>query len=78
MTDQLLTAQELADLLSLNQATIWRQVSAGGFPRPLYVAIRRPRWRRSEVEAWLEARRMAPSEAYEQRRAARLRRATAE
>lgn len=59
MTDRLLTARELADVLGLSVETILRWVRQGKLP-----AIRLPggaiRFREVEVEAWL-AERATPS-----------------
>ncbi|WP_019013169.1 helix-turn-helix transcriptional regulator [Elioraea tepidiphila] len=72
MNDRFLTARDVADLLALNVASVWRLVQAGNFPLPIYVAPRAARWRLSEIEAVLESRRMRPAEAAARRRAARV------
>lgn len=71
MDDRFLTARDVADLLALNVASVWRGVQNGTLPQPYYVTPRAARWRQSELEAALAQRRMAPSEAAARRRRAR-------
>jgi excisionase family DNA binding protein len=53
--DELLTAQDLADLLKVNrQAVYWLNHNGEGPPR--YRIGRELRYRRSAVNAWLESR----------------------
>jgi excisionase family DNA binding protein len=57
--DEILTAQETADLLRVPLATLCRWCSTGTGP-PYYRLGRYSRWRRSEVFTWLEAQRADP------------------
>ncbi len=70
--DALLTAKESATEVHLSLAAFWRAVGAGRLPRPLYPLPRAPHWRRSELQAALEATRALPAEAKAARRAIRL------
>lgn len=57
-SDALLSAQQCADFAAVTIGTWWawaREIQ--GFPKPLKLSARCTRWRRSEVEAWLESRR---------------------
>ncbi|MBX3323937.1 MAG: helix-turn-helix domain-containing protein [Phycisphaeraceae bacterium] len=50
----LLSAVQVAGLLGVSRAHIWRLHSAGQLPAPLRLG-RAVRWRRSELEDWLAA-----------------------
>jgi predicted DNA-binding transcriptional regulator AlpA len=52
--DPLLTAAESAAERGQAVSTFWRDVAAGRVPPAYYVSPRCPRWRRSELRAWLE------------------------
>jgi excisionase family DNA binding protein len=55
MTDSLLlSAQDFARALRVSVRTLYRLRSAGRLPRPLELGGS-VRWRRDEVQAWLEA-----------------------
>lgn len=49
----LLTAKQLALLLNFSTRTIWRKLSAREIPEPVEIG-NIVRWRRAEVEAWIE------------------------
>jgi predicted DNA-binding transcriptional regulator AlpA len=70
--DPLETVQEVAERTGTSVPSVWRQVQVGRLPAPLYPAPRAPRWRRSEIDAALEATRALPRDAMAARRAARL------
>jgi predicted DNA-binding transcriptional regulator AlpA len=59
-TDKLLSVSELRELYSLTQASIyrWRKDSQLVFPVPIRVGERKLLFRQSEVESWLESRRL--------------------
>ena len=50
---RLVDAKALAELLSTSVRTVWRLRAAGLLPRPVRIAGS-VRWRRSDVELWLE------------------------
>jgi excisionase family DNA binding protein len=50
----LIGAECLANLLQLSTRTLWRLVHAGKIPAPLRIG-RSVRWKRSEIEQWIEA-----------------------
>ena len=57
-SSQLITAQELADILRIGQRTCWRlatqaEAGEGSFPKPLRIGPRMARWRLSDVEAYI-------------------------
>ena len=57
MSDQnLLTAAQLAERLGFKRQTIYNRLSLGGdLPRAVYLG-RTPRWRPSDIEAWLSGK----------------------
>ncbi len=46
----LLDVRQLSRLLSLSRTTVWRAVSSGRLPKPVYISPKTPRWIRVEVE----------------------------
>jgi predicted DNA-binding transcriptional regulator AlpA len=50
----LLDASEFARLLSISKATLWRLRENGKLPQPIALTSQCLRWRRSEIEAWIE------------------------
>ena len=58
----LMTRQDVEKMLSLGRSTIYRGMKEGWFPLPIRIGPRAVRWKRSEVEAWLEARPIAKRE----------------
>lgn len=63
--DPLLTINELAELVGVSPTTIWNWRSSNSVQLPrAYVVGKRPRYRKSEVLAWLEEHREEPREIY--------------
>ncbi|WP_414675655.1 helix-turn-helix transcriptional regulator [Methyloceanibacter sp.] len=54
-TLELLTIDEVAELLGLKKWTIRRKVRDGSFPAPIRLSEQTNRWRARDVEAWLQA-----------------------
>ncbi len=54
---ELLRMRDVADVLGVSTRTVQRWVDEGRLPAPFVLSSRALRWRRSEVEAWLEGRR---------------------
>ena len=55
MSERLMTEQEVADYLAVHIATVRRLRRSGQGPPVVWVG-RHPRYRRSEVDAWLDQR----------------------
>lgn len=57
MGDQnLISAKEVLRLTGYkSRTTLWRRVRAGDFPKPIALSSHSTRWRKNEVEAWIEA-----------------------
>lgn len=49
----LLNVEAVARMVSLSVRAVWRMVSTGQFPKPVRIG-RSTRWRRSDVEAWID------------------------
>ena len=62
MADRLLRRQEVEGIVGLGRSSIYRQMQAGEFPRPVRVGPAAVRWRESDITAWLESRPVAESE----------------
>ena len=52
---ELLTFEEVADLLRLQRTAARNRLNMPDAPRPIHISQRSPRWIRSDVEAWLRA-----------------------
>ena len=50
----LLKAEELAGLLGVSRCTVWSWHSSGRIPLPVRIGGA-TRWRRAEIESWVEA-----------------------
>ena len=53
--DALLNVKTLATMLGVHQRTVWHMDAAGKVPRPIHLATRTVRWRRSEINKWIDA-----------------------
>jgi predicted DNA-binding transcriptional regulator AlpA len=56
--DSLLSVKQVASLLGVSAATVWRLVGrpGAGFPKPISLkGCRATRWRAGEVAAWRDA-----------------------
>ncbi len=49
----LLTVMEVAEMLGLSERTVYRLADLGKMPRPVKIGAA-VRWRRSELETWIE------------------------
>ena len=53
---KILRRPEVVRLVGVSQATLYRLISRGMFPRPVRVSTRLTGWRSDEVEDWLVSR----------------------
>jgi len=51
----LLDATQASKLLGVSRATFWTYHSAGKVPLPIRLSPRVVKWRRAELEAWVQA-----------------------
>lgn len=56
--DKVLKPREVAEITGLSATTIWRERQRGTFPDPIKISAGRLGWRVSDLNAWLEARRL--------------------
>lgn len=54
--DRFLRLREVMVMIGLARSTIYERITAGTFPRPLYVGERSPRWRLSDILRWMSER----------------------
>lgn len=47
------TAKQVARQLGVTSRTVWKLRARGGFPLPVYVTPRCPRWPRAAVVQWI-------------------------
>jgi excisionase family DNA binding protein len=50
---KLLTVDDVAELLKVSTRHVWKLLSAGRFPQPIRIG-RSVRWRRADVENWID------------------------
>ena len=53
--EHFLTEKSVAQITTFSRATINRKVTAGEFPKPLWISERRKVWKESEVSGWMAA-----------------------
>lgn len=56
MESIVLRRKQVAAMLNVSLATLWRWGQTGGFPRPVQLGARSVGFLRSDVEAWLASR----------------------
>lgn len=54
-TTELLSPEEVLEMLKCSRSTLY-SLMAAGFPKPLKLSSRKNRWRRCEIEDWLNQR----------------------
>jgi predicted DNA-binding transcriptional regulator AlpA len=53
--EALLRQRDLMEIMNVSRATLWRMLRYQNFPKPV-VLMGCKRWRREDLESWLEAR----------------------
>ncbi len=56
MATQMLKVGEVADMIGWSKVTVYRHVKDRSFPAPLRIGPNSVRWRRDDIERWLEER----------------------
>ena len=49
-----MSSAEVAKLIGISKATLYRRMREGGFPRPLKFSSNLNRWDRAEIDAYLD------------------------
>ena len=57
---RVLSAREVATLLGVSMATLYRLRQAGTLPNPIRISRQRVGWRSDAIAAWLESRASVP------------------
>jgi excisionase family DNA binding protein len=70
--EPLMSAVDLAEYLAVTVPGVYLAIKNGRLPPPMYPLSRSPRWRRSEVDAFLEKTRTSPTQARADRRQKRI------
>jgi prophage regulatory protein len=55
--DRIMSIIEVTRLTSMSQATVFRSVKRGDFPRPFKLSLNRVGWKASAIEKWISTRR---------------------
>ena len=55
--NSLMTPSQVAAYVGVNRVTIYRMLNKRAFPPPMRISERVVRWRKSELDAWLDSRR---------------------
>lgn len=55
-SDRILRMQEVQDIVGVSRTTLWRMENKGDFPRRVPLGASSVGWLKSDIEAWLKAR----------------------
>lgn len=53
MSEMLLTVHGLCVKLAMSRSQVYRLRARSDFPQPIWLSVRRPRWRVSDIDAWI-------------------------
>ena len=56
MNSQILRRPQVQERTGLSQASIYRLIRLGRFPRPIRIGVRAVGWRQEELEEWIKER----------------------
>lgn len=56
MEDNLLRVQEVSAAIRCSRSFIYQQMTLGKFPKSIKLGERAVRWRKSDIEKWIEER----------------------
>jgi predicted DNA-binding transcriptional regulator AlpA len=54
--DQLLSLEQVLELIPYSKVTVWRLVRRGEFPAPVKLGLKKTAFRANEIQAWIDAR----------------------
>lgn len=55
---EVIRAKELSKILSVSLPTLWRMEKRGDLPRKVSISERAVGWLKSDIEAWLESKKI--------------------
>jgi len=55
----LLRREEVEEMTGLSRSTIYREIKADRFPKPVRTAVRAVSWRRTDIENWISSLQVA-------------------
>ena len=58
--EALMRQRDLMEFMNISRATLWRMQRHDDFPKPV-ILMGCKRWRREEIDLWLEAKKVATS-----------------
>ncbi|MEQ5837456.1 AlpA family phage regulatory protein [Marinobacter sp. NFXS9] len=53
-SDSLMTLREVSGIVKLSRTSIYRKEKTGDFPRAIRLGARALRWRKSDIQGWIE------------------------
>lgn len=53
---RLLGLADVVHVTTMSKASVYRNIQAGEFPKPIRISARRVAWRETDIVAWLEQR----------------------
>lgn len=56
MGESLMRRVEIEGQIGVSRATIYNWIRDGHFPKPIRIGPRAVRWRKSDIEKWIEGR----------------------
>ncbi len=56
MSLKVLNRKQVTEITTLSRSTIYMQIKAGEFPRPIRLGPRRSGWLESDIEEWIQGR----------------------
>ena len=60
MAGKLIRVRAVLEKTGMSKTTMYRQISLGGFPRPIQLTEKTTAWREHEVDEWIESREATP------------------
>lgn len=56
MAERFVRLPHVLGVCGMGRSTLYEQISAGKFPKPVKLGVRAVGWAETEIDAWLEAR----------------------
>ncbi|SNB45418.1 AlpA family transcriptional regulator [Geobacter sp. DSM 9736] len=59
--EALMNQRDLMEFMKISRATLWRMQKKADFPKPVMLMNGAKRWRREEINLWLDAKKQTTS-----------------